>query len=51
MELERDVLILPCKHLLLCQNCAKEFEPVMILNETKCPICRGAVEKLEKVYL
>ena len=38
----RDTLVLPCRHMCLCRQCAEllKFESV------KCPICRGPVRSL-----
>lgn len=38
-------VFIPCGHVCCCQNCAKR-----VYNSThKCPICRQAIEKYQKI--
>jgi hypothetical protein len=40
LDEKRQTLLLPCKHLCLCDDCAAEgFQP-----GGTCPLCRGAIE-------
>eukprot|EP01122_Echinamoeba_exundans_P013401 TRINITY_DN5849_c0_g1_i1.p1 TRINITY_DN5849_c0_g1~~TRINITY_DN5849_c0_g1_i1.p1 ORF type:complete len:538 (-),score=135.53 TRINITY_DN5849_c0_g1_i1:96-1709(-) len=41
----RDTVVLPCRHMCLCHQCAE----IMKADTLKCPICRGAVRALMKV--
>lgn len=46
LDNELDVLVMPCKHLCLCSECAD-----MIKNKGQnCPMCRSAVDELIKVF-
>ncbi|XP_047468552.1 baculoviral IAP repeat-containing protein 3-like [Penaeus chinensis] len=40
---EVDVVILPCDHMVCCAKC--------LLTQSKCPICRGTIEKVVKPIL
>lgn len=42
---ERNVVILPCRHLCLCNDCATELNDQ---PDAKCPMCRGRAESLIK---
>uniref|UniRef100_A0A8C9GV70 E3 ubiquitin-protein ligase n=1 Tax=Piliocolobus tephrosceles TaxID=591936 RepID=A0A8C9GV70_9PRIM len=45
---ERDTVILPCRHMCLCNMCAN----VVRIHNTKCPICRqGKIIKLTYVFI
>jgi hypothetical protein len=44
MDKKTEVLIDPCGHGCLCEECAKEY----LKKEDKCPLCR---EEIEKIYL
>jgi E3 ubiquitin-protein ligase MGRN1 len=41
----RDTTVLPCRHMCMCNKCAK----VLRLQSNKCPICRCAVESLLQI--
>ena len=41
-ETEMDVLLMPCRHLVVCQKCAA------LINS--CPTCRGQIGSIERVY-
>mmetsp|Transcript_10848 Transcript_10848/g.27369 ORF Transcript_10848/g.27369 Transcript_10848/m.27369 type:complete len:201 (-) Transcript_10848:213-815(-) len=41
----RDTTVLPCRHMCMCNKCAK----VLRLQTNKCPICRCAVESLLQI--
>jgi len=38
---------IPCKHVCLCYTCVKHLVDV----DNRCPLCRGAVTKFERVYI
>jgi len=38
---QRDTIILPCRHMCLCINCAKSLQAQ---SNSKCPICRKDIE-------
>jgi hypothetical protein len=42
LDLEADTLLLPCKHLCACADCAAVL--------TSCPICRAAIAERMRVY-
>ena len=41
----RNALILPCRHLCLCTECA----PMVRQQSNKCPVCRTAIQKVVAV--
>jgi hypothetical protein len=41
-ETEMDVILMPCRHLVVCQNCAA------LLNS--CPTCRQQIGSIQRVY-
>ena len=45
VEYSRSVLLLPCRHLCVCENCANSPQ----LN-SKCPVCRSSILDTIKVY-
>ena len=47
----RTILLQPCKHLVLCEGCSKEFTLHLFMNTSKCPLCREKIHSLEKVYI
>ena len=44
---KRDTIILPCRHMCLCVNCA-----IAIQNQTSrtCPVCRDSNNKNFKIF-
>lgn len=38
----KDTAVLPCRHMCMCSDCAKE----LTLQSNKCPICRQPIEEL-----
>lgn len=44
MDRPRSCRFLPCGHFAVCDRCASHFEPK---PGTKCPICRGAIERVQ----
>lgn len=45
MSEERDTTVLPCRHLCMCDECARALR-----NQTnKCPICRNPIEALLRI--
>lgn len=41
----KDTAVLPCRHMCLCSECAKQLR----LQSNKCPICRQAIEELMEI--
>lgn len=39
----RDTTVLPCRHMCMCESCARELQRQQV---SKCPICRDAIESL-----
>mmetsp|Transcript_10523 Transcript_10523/g.13340 ORF Transcript_10523/g.13340 Transcript_10523/m.13340 type:complete len:86 (-) Transcript_10523:38-295(-) len=44
-ECEKNTLLLPCRHLCLCEKCAK------LENMLHCPLCRCEIKEKIKVFL
>lgn len=40
----RDVLLLPCRHVCVCSECALKLEPRV------CPVCRTDIERIQPVF-
>jgi hypothetical protein len=49
MDRLRDVVLRPCKHLVLCSGCAEQMEGRGALDD--CPYCRQACSKRVRVHL
>ncbi|KAJ8902910.1 hypothetical protein NDN08_006228 [Rhodosorus marinus] len=45
---EREIAILPCRHLCLCGNCAQSF---FQRQSDRCPVCRVRVENMLRISL
>lgn len=45
-DMEKNTLLMPCRHLCLCELCAAR-----ILNRRECPICREYIEEIVHVYV
>ncbi|CAK9318601.1 unnamed protein product [Citrullus colocynthis] len=43
----KDTAVLPCRHLCMCSDCAKELR----LQSNKCPICRQPIEELIEIKI
>lgn len=41
----KDTAVLPCRHMCMCSECAKELR----LQSNKCPICRQPIEELLEI--
>jgi flagellar biosynthesis GTPase FlhF len=41
-----DTAILECGHMVTCYSCAA----VLLTNNMKCPMCRGKIVKIQKIY-
>ncbi|XP_019058664.1 PREDICTED: probable E3 ubiquitin-protein ligase LUL4 [Tarenaya hassleriana] len=41
----KDTAVLPCRHLCMCSDCAKELR----IQSNKCPICRQPIEELLEI--
>jgi hypothetical protein len=48
MDAPRDVLLLPCKHLVLCSGCAEQMEGRGALGS--CPYCRQTCVQRVRVH-
>eukprot|EP01116_Phalansterium_solitarium_P019181 TRINITY_DN5287_c0_g1_i1.p1 TRINITY_DN5287_c0_g1~~TRINITY_DN5287_c0_g1_i1.p1 ORF type:complete len:715 (-),score=143.48 TRINITY_DN5287_c0_g1_i1:362-2506(-) len=44
LENEKDTLLLPCSHLVICESCSRR-------NISLCPVCRKKITKMKRVYL
>jgi hypothetical protein len=45
MDREKSTMLLPCKHLMYCEDCA-----ALALAQKKCFFCNGAVEGRDRIY-
>ncbi|WCJ23675.1 RING/U-box superfamily protein [Euphorbia peplus] len=43
----KDTAVLPCRHMCMCSDCAKELR----LQSNKCPICRQPIEELIEIKI
>jgi len=43
----RDTVVIPCRHLCVCHQCAQALH----YQSNKCPICRGVVRSMIKIKL
>ena len=46
MRAERSVVLLPCRHAVLCGACSAHIEK----SSNRCPLCRVAIESTMRVY-
>ncbi|ETO29391.1 hypothetical protein RFI_07734 [Reticulomyxa filosa] len=49
LDKNRNYIVLPCAHVCLCEQCSQLGE--YHSDSAACPICRGKIEKLTKVFL
>ncbi len=45
---EKCIMILPCRHLCICQDCQG---PLLAQDSVSCPICRKPLRQTIKAYL
>lgn len=51
MDNPRDMIITPCGHKCICQECSKILDTNFIIkNEGVCPICRTSIEHIYRTY-
>ncbi|XP_050373928.1 probable E3 ubiquitin-protein ligase LUL4 [Argentina anserina] len=43
----KDTAVLPCRHMCMCSDCAKELR----IQSNKCPICRQPIEELIEIKM
>jgi hypothetical protein len=43
----KDHLVLPCKHLCVCEACAEQLTKT---RTPMCPVCRGPIRETMKVF-
>ncbi|KAK6913880.1 hypothetical protein RJ641_021201 [Dillenia turbinata] len=43
----KDTAVLPCRHMCMCSECAKELR----IQSNKCPICRQPIEELIEIKI
>ena len=46
----KTILLLPCRHLCVCENCSSATDSRRRRLLRSCPICRETVEEMMKVY-
>jgi hypothetical protein len=47
LSAKKNALLFPCHHCATCIDCANTF----VFGESKCPLCRATIQKVEKIYL
>ena len=47
----KTVLVLPCRHMCLCVDCAYEVVSLRRRRRQTCPLCRSPIETIMNVYL
>ena len=47
----KTVLILPCRHMCLCVDCAREIAESRFIERRVCPLCREPIETVMYVYV
>ncbi|ELU10311.1 hypothetical protein CAPTEDRAFT_203966 [Capitella teleta] len=47
----KTVLILPCKHMCLCIDCAREIAQSRFTERRVCPLCREPIETVMYIYV
>lgn len=47
LERKKTVVVMPCKHLCMCQNCSNQLQQY----QSHCPICRENIAELISVYV
>ena len=50
-ELPKNVLVLPCRHMCMCIDCAHEVVSQRNRQRRTCPLCRSAIETIMDVYI
>lgn len=50
-DLNKSVLVLPCRHMCLCVVCANRIIRSEFFNCRICPLCRGRIESVINVYV
>ncbi|XP_017082412.2 uncharacterized protein LOC108115469 [Drosophila eugracilis] len=48
MERNRNIVIMPCRHLCLCKECSQQFR---LRLESRCPVCRNDIISYLPVYI
>lgn len=51
LENQRNIILIPCKHLVMCSECYDKYTLHLYMHHAKCPVCRTRIENMEKVYL
>lgn len=47
----KSVLVLPCRHMCLCVDCADHLVRARLVMRKVCPLCRTRIEKVMNVYV
>jgi len=45
MEKEKCMIVMPCRHMPYCEECSKKR------NSSVCPLCKGPIVELHKIFL
>jgi hypothetical protein len=53
MDQRRKIVLLPCKHLVLCKACADYMQAGAVASGSaaRCPLCREEVAETMAVYM
>lgn len=47
LDKEKTVVVVPCGHKCMCVACAKQLQASLA---PRCPLCRGALERITRVF-
>ena len=50
-ENQKDVLLLPCRHMCMCVDCAHHFVAQKPARRRICPLCRSPINSVMNIYL
>lgn len=48
---QKNVLILPCRHLCLCLQCANQIARAHFIDNRVCPLCRTRIKTIMDIYV
>ena len=50
-DVQRSTVLLPCRHLCLCKDCAKTLHSHIDRAKRRCPLCRKCITDIMDVYI
>lgn len=51
IDVESNQVFISCGHICCCENCANHIMQESYNNIKKCPICKGEILSVHKVYI